>query len=297
MKSAEHAGEMLRKPPWLKIRLRTDEAYGEVRSAVGAGALHTVCEEARCPNLHECWSAGTATFMILGEICTRSCAFCAVTSGKPAPLDPDEPERVAEAVERLGLRFAVITSVDRDDLDDLGAGAFGATVEAIRRRNPNCEVEVLIPDFQGREEALRRIVESGPLVLGHNVEVVPRLYPEVRFNVKYENALRVLAALARLKKPRQLVKTAIMVGIGEEDGEVDDLIREVRGAGCDVIHIGQYLRPTRKHRRLFRYVHPDTFARWKESALSLGFTHVESGPLVRSSYRSERVLESVGGSP
>lgn len=282
----------VRKPPWLKIRLQTDEAYRDVRTAVGRGELHTVCEEAKCPNLHECWNAGTATFMILGDTCTRACAFCAVTSGKPKLPDPGEPERVAAAVARLGIRFAVVTSVDRDDLPDYGSAIFAATVEAIRRRNPQCEVEVLIPDFQGSEKALTRVIDAGPLVIGHNVEVVSRLYPEVRFNVKYENALDVLRTIARLRRSGQLVKTALMTGIGEEDHEVEELLRDVRDAGCDVINIGQYLRPTRNHRKVYRYVHPDQFARWKEFALSLGFVHVESGPLVRSSYHSERVLEA-----
>ncbi len=283
------------KPSWLKIRLRTDEAYRHVRKAVGGGDLHTVCEEAKCPNLHECWNAGTATFMILGDTCTRSCAFCAVKSGRPEPFDPGEPERVAEAVARLGIRFAVITSVDRDDLPDFGSSIFAQTVQAIRRRDPNCDVELLIPDFQGNVEALSRVIEAGPLVIGHNVEVVSRLYPEVRFNVEYENALDVLRKISRLRKPGQLVKTALMVGIGEEDGEVEGLLRDVHDAGCDVIHMGQYLRPTRNHRKVDRYVHPDQFGRWKEYALALGFVHVESGPLVRSSYRSERVLHRVPG--
>ncbi len=282
-----------RKPDWLKIRLQTNSAYREVRSAIGKGALNTVCEEARCPNLHECWSAGTATFMILGGICTRACAFCAVTSGRPAAIDPNEPERVADAVDQLGIKYCVITSVDRDDLHDLGVEAFAQTVEAVRRRKPACEVEVLIPDFQGREEAIQRIIDAGALVIGFNMEVVERLYPDVRFKHEYQSSLNVLRTAGRLKRDYQVVKTAAMVGIGEEDYEVDELIRDVRDTGCEAMAIGQYLMPTPKHRDVYRFVHPDQFARWKELGDSLGFKHFESGPLVRSSYRAERILEFV----
>lgn len=283
-----------RKPDWLKIRLSTNDAFREVRRAVSGGALHTVCEEARCPNQHECWSDGTATFIILGEICTRACGFCAVTSGKPLPLDEGEPERVAAAVERLGIRFAVITSVDRDDLPDLGAGAFAETVRAVKRRNPGCEVEVLIPDFDAREELIRQIVDSGPIVIGHNTEVVKRLYPSIRFRHTYERSLDVLRIAARLKKTGQAVKSGFMVGLGEEEHEVEELLGDLRAAGVDALTIGQYLKPTKKHHQVIRYIPPDTFARWKEKALDLGFLHVQSGPLVRSSYRAAEIVEKIG---
>jgi len=283
-----------RKPDWLKIRLSTNDTFREVRRAVFGSALHTVCEEARCPNQHECWSAGTASFIILGEICTRACGFCAVTSGKPLPLDEGEPERAASAVERLGLRFAVITSVDRDDLPDLGAGAFAETVRAVKRRNPGCEVEVLIPDFDAREDLIQRIVDSNPMVIGHNTEVVKRLYPEIRFRHTYERSLDVLRTAARLKRQGQAVKSGFMVGLGEEEHEVEELLGDLRGAGVEAVTIGQYLKPTKKHHEVVRYVPPETFARWKERALALGFLHVESGPLVRSSYRAAEIVEKIG---
>ncbi len=293
MKLEENSGPG-RKPDWLKIRLSTNDAFRKVRRAVSGGALHTVCEEARCPNQHECWSAGTATFIILGEICTRACGFCAVTSGKPLPPDEGEPERVALAVERLGLRFAVITSVDRDDLPDLGAGAFAETVRAVKRRNPGCEVEVLIPDFDAREELIQKIIDSNPMVIGHNTEVVKRLYPEIRFRHTYERSLDVLRIAARLKRPGQAVKSGFMVGLGEEEHEVEELLGDLRGAGARAVTIGQYLKPTKKHHEVVRYVPPETFVRWKERALDLGFLHVESGPLVRSSYRAAEIVEKIG---
>ncbi|RPJ42906.1 MAG: lipoyl synthase [Candidatus Latescibacterota bacterium] len=293
-RSGKSAATRVPRPPWLKIRLETGAAFREVRSTLRGGELHTVCEEARCPNQHECWGNGTATFLILGEICTRACGFCAVTSGRPAPLDPNEPDEVAEAVARLGLRFAVITAVDRDDLADLGAGAFARTVQRVRERNPDCEVEVLIPDFDGREDLLREVIEAGPIVVGHNTEVVPRLYPRIRFRHTFERTLGVLAAAARLKQPRQIVKSGLMVGIGEEDGEVEDLLRALRGAGVEAVTIGQYLQPTKKHHPVVRYVHPETFDAWRDFALRIGFLHVESGPLVRSSYRAERIVGAIG---
>ncbi|MFH1279796.1 MAG: lipoyl synthase [Candidatus Eisenbacteria bacterium] len=279
-----------RKPPWLKIRLGSSDEFRGVKTALREGKLFTVCEEAKCPNQHECWGAGTATFMILGGVCTRACGFCAVTSGKPLPLDPKEPDETAEAVARLGLKFAVITSVDRDDLPDLGAGAFAETVRRVRERNPECEVEVLIPDFDGREDLLRVVVDAEPLVIGHNMEVVGRLYPEVRFRHTYERSLGVLSAAARIKKTRQIVKSGFMVGLGEEDREVEELLRDLRSSGVRAVTIGQYLKPTAKHHDVFRYVHPETFARYREVAEGLGFLHVQSGPLVRSSYRAETIL-------
>ncbi|MFH1679841.1 MAG: lipoyl synthase [Candidatus Eisenbacteria bacterium] len=281
------------KPSWLKVRLRTNETFREVSAALAGGVLHTVCEEARCPNRHECWGNGTATFLILGETCTRACGFCAVASGRPKALDPEEAAGVAEAVWRLQLRFAVITSVDRDELPDLGAGAFAETVRRVRERNPDCEVEVLIPDFDGREDLLRITVEADPLVIGHNVEVVKRLYPKVRFRHTYERSLGVLRTAARIKKPHQTVKSGFMVGLGEEDLEVEELLRDLRGAGAEAVTIGQYLRPTKKHHPVVRFVPPETFARWKELAIGLGFLHAESGPLVRSSYHAEQIARKI----
>jgi lipoic acid synthetase len=278
------------RPPWLKVRLETNEAFRTVRSAVGGRALHTVCEEARCPNQHECWGGGTATFLILGEVCTRACGFCAVTSGRPLALDRAEPEAVAEAVAGLGLRFAVITSVDRDDLPDLGAAAFAKTVRCVRERNPSSEVEVLIPDFDGREELLRAVIDSGPLVIGHNTEVVPRLYPRIRFRHTYERTRGVLCTASRIKSTRQVVKSGLMVGLGEEDREVEDLLADLYEAGVEAVTIGQYLQPTKKHHPVVRYVPPETFEEWRNIATRIGFLHVESGPLVRSSYHAERII-------
>jgi lipoic acid synthetase len=282
-----------KRPSWLKVRFETNDAFREVSAAIGGDRLHTVCEEARCPNRHECWGSGTATFLILGGICTRACGFCAVTSGRPAALDPEEPSAVAEAVARLRLRFAVITSVDRDDLPDLGAGAFAETVRRVRERNLGCEVEVLVPDFDGREDLLRAVVEADPLVVGHNVEVVKRLYPKIRFRHAYERSLGVLRTAARIKSPRQIVKSGLMVGLGEEEGEVDELLGDLAGAGARAVTIGQYLQPTKKHHPVVRFIPPETFERWRNLAIDLGFVHAESGPLVRSSYRAERIVETL----
>ncbi|MBM3321419.1 MAG: lipoyl synthase [Candidatus Eisenbacteria bacterium] len=282
-----------KRPSWLKVRFETNDVFREVSAAVGGDRLHTVCEEARCPNRHECWGSGTATFLILGGICTRACGFCAVTSGRPDALDLEEPFAVAEAVARLRLRFAVITSVDRDDLPDLGAGAFAETLRRVREKNPGCEVEVLIPDFDGREDLLRAVVEADPLVVGHNVETVKRLYPKIRFRHAYERSLGVLRTASRIKSPRQIVKSGLMVGLGEEDGEVDELLGDLAEAGVRAVTIGQYLQPTKKHHPVIRFVPPETFERWKNLAIDLGFVHAESGPLVRSSYRAERIVETI----
>ena len=281
------------KPPWLKIRLGVKEPYGSVRGALKSRRLHTVCEEARCPNHQECWNAGTATFLILGDVCTRSCAFCAVTSGKPAPPDPEEPVRVAEASAEMGLRFVVVTSVDRDDLPDKGAAHFAETVRRIRERIDGAEVEVLIPDFDGREDLLRVVVDAEPLVIGHNTETVERLYPSVRFKHTYARSLGVLRSAARIKSPRQVVKSGLMVGLGERDEEVEKLLRDLRETGCEAVTIGQYLRPDRKHADVDRYVEPERFDAWREYARELGFLHVESGPLVRSSYRAAAIQEEL----
>jgi lipoic acid synthetase len=248
--------------------------------------LHTVCEEARCPNMGECWNAGTATFMILGDICTRSCGFCAVKTGRPLEgLDWDEPRRVAEAVEQMEIRHAVITSVNRDERKDGGAPIFAETIREIRKRIPLCRIEVLIPDFKGNEEALDIVLKARPDVLNHNIETVPRLYKTVRPQANYQQSLEVLE---RSKKKGFLTKTGMMLGIGEQTEEVLHCMRDIRTVDCDILTLGQYLQPTKEHLPIDRYVHPSEFSMLKEAGMSLGFKHVESGPLVRSSYHAEK---------
>lgn len=279
------------RPAWLKIQLRTDEKFRELRSMVGELRLNTVCEEARCPNIYECWNAGTATFMILGDTCTRSCGFCNVHSGRPSPgVDADEPRHVAEAVARLGLRHAVITSVDRDDLPDGGAEHFRQVVEAIKTALPVCAVEVLTPDFKNKPGALDVVLAARPEVFAHNVETVPRLYTTARRGSSYRGSLDLLAEAARRRDaglPLR-VKSSIMVGLGERDEEVLEVFADLGSAGVDVVTVGQYLQPTPKHLPVDRFVTPEGFAAFREAGMALGFLHVESGPLVRSSYHAER---------
>jgi lipoic acid synthetase len=247
--------------------------------------LHTVCEEARCPNLGECWGRGTATFMILGDVCTRACGFCAVRTGLPArPPDADEPRRVAHAVERMGLRHAVVTSVNRDDQEDGGASIFAATIRELRARVPGCAVEVLIPDFKGRWDALQLVLDARPDVLNHNVETVPRLYRKARAGASFARSLKLLQ---RSRSAGLLTKSGIMVGLGEERAEVEDTIRAIRSAGTEILTVGQYLRPSPRHLPVVRYYAPAEFEEMRRLALGLGFAHVESGPLVRSSYHAE----------
>ena len=281
-----------RRPEWLRVRIRTDESFVKLRSMVGELRLNTVCQEARCPNIWECWNAGTATFMILGETCTRTCGFCNVHSGRPKPgVDPEEPAHVAEAVERLRLSHVVITSVDRDDLEDGGAAHFARVIEAIRARVPACGIEVLTPDFKRKEGALDRVLDARPAVFAHNVETVPRLYKPVRPGSEYAGSLGLLRAAAERRDregSKLRVKSSIIVGLGERDDEVDDVLRDLRGAGVDVVTLGQYLQPTPTHLPVARWVHPDAFAGFRERGLAMGFLHVESGPLVRSSYHAER---------
>jgi len=281
-----------RRPEWLRVRIRTDESFVKLRAMVGELRLNTVCQEARCPNIWECWNAGTATFMILGETCTRYCGFCNVHSGKPSPgVDPLEPAHVAEAVERLALQHAVITSVDRDDLPDGGALHFARVIEAIRARVPSCGIEVLTPDFKRKTGALDTVLDARPAVFAHNVETVPRLYKPVRPGSDYAGSLGLLRAAAsrRDREGSELrVKSSIIVGLGEEDHEVDGVMRDLRDAGVDVVTLGQYLQPTQAHLPVARWVHPDVFAGFRERGLAMGFLHVESGPLVRSSYHAER---------
>lgn len=286
------------RPEWLRIRLSTPPRYHEVRKLVEKLELHTVCEEAKCPNIYECWGQhGTATFMILGDVCTRRCGFCAVTSGRPPKgPDPKEPANVAEAVRVMGLQHAVITSVDRDDLPDGGARHWAAVIRAVHDESPATAVEVLTPDFRGVPDALDIVLAAKPEIFSHNVETVPRIYRKARPGSRFDRTVGLLAdAAARRDRGEYAgrVKTGIMVGIGEAPEEVFELMREVRAAGVEIFTIGQYLQPTPKHLPVDRFVHPDEFAEYKRFAHELGFAHCESGPLVRSSYHAH---EHVGGS-
>jgi len=273
------------RPAWIKARAPMGERYEALQGLMRSLSLHTVCEEARCPNIGECWTRGTATFMILGDVCTRACGFCAVKTGLPRlPPDPAEPARVADAVARMGLRHAVITSVNRDDQRDGGASAFAACIQAIRRRIPGCAVEVLIPDFKGNWDALGVVLAARPDVLNHNTETVPRLYRQVRPGARFARSLELLR---RSREAGLVTKSGVMVGLGEEWPEIEDTVRAIRGSGTDVLTVGQYLRPSRDHLPLQRYYTPDEFARIKAFALGLGYGHVESGPLVRSSYHAD----------
>ena len=277
-----------RRPEWLKAKIPGGENYARLKNLIDTQRLHTVCEEARCPNMGECWNAGTATFMILGDICTRSCGFCAVKTGRPdGVLDWDEPRRVAEAVRLMGIRHAVITSVNRDERKDGGAPIFAGTIREIRRLVTGCRVEVLIPDFKGSEEALAIVLDAQPDILNHNLETVPRLYKLVRPQANYRQSLEVLA---RSKRRGFLTKTGLMVGIGEKPEEVLEVLKDVRATDCDILTIGQYLQPTKEHLPIDRYVHPDEFRMYKEVGREMGFKHVESGPLVRSSYHAEQAV-------
>lgn len=277
----------LRRPEWLKVSLPRGEHYTHIKALVEGHKLHTVCEEARCPNVGDCWGAGTATFMILGDVCTRSCGFCAVKTGRPAALDLDEPRRLASAIKTLGLAHAVITSVNRDELPDGGAGVFAACITEVRRESPGCRIEVLIPDFRGVWSALQQILDAAPDILNHNTETVPRLYGTVRPQGKYE---RTLELLQRAKEQGAFTKSGIMIGIGERDEEILEVLRDLRRVGCDVLTIGQYLQPTKAHLPVDRFVPPETFAALRERALEMGFRYCESGPLVRSSYHAERQI-------
>ena len=279
------------KPEWLKVRAPGSENYLRLKGVMRELRLNTVCEDAHCPNIGECWHHGTATFMILGDICTRACSYCAVAHGKPNELDRAEPSRVAEAIERMGLQYAVITSVDRDDLADGGASIFAETIRQTRARVPGCRVEVLIPDFQGMESSLRDVLDAGPDVLNHNIETVPRLYRMARSGGKYPRSLELLDR-SRLYKPAIATKTGIMVGLGEEHDEILRVFDDLRRVGVSILTIGQYLRPSMKHAPMARYYHPDEFASLKREALARGFVHVESGPLVRSSYHAHEQADA-----
>ena len=284
------------RPDWLKVRIRANEGFDRVNDLIKDLSLHTVCQEARCPNIFECWSEGTATFMILGDICTRHCGFCAVGKGKPANLDPDEPRHVGEAVRQLGVKHAVVTSVNRDELPDGGALHFAQTIYWIRRLNPGTRVEVLIPDFCGDEEALNVVLGARPDVLNHNTETVARLYKRVRPDAKYEQSLELLRR-AHSRKPEHplLTKSGLMVGLGEEVGELIDTFRDIAETGCDILTVGQYLAPTARHIPIEKYYSPDEFAHLKSEALAMGFRYVEAGPLVRSSYHAGRHTQGAAG--
>jgi lipoic acid synthetase len=279
------------KPPWLKVRAPGSPNYLRLKSVMRDLGLHTVCEEARCPNIGECWHHGTATFMILGDVCTRACTYCAVAHGRPSEVDRAEPERVANAIDALGLSYVVITSVDRDDLDDGGASIFAETIRQTRSRLPECRIEVLIPDFQGNDDALRAVLDAAPDVLNHNTETVPRLYRMVRSGGRYARTLELLDRSHRYA-PNIPTKTGVMVGLGEEFDELVSTFKDLRDAGCRILTIGQYLRPTESHAPMVRYYHPDEFADLKRIALDLGFVHVESGPLVRSSYHAHETADA-----
>lgn len=287
----------LRRPDWLKVRLRTSENFHEVGELISDHSLHTVCQEARCPNIYECWNQRTATFMILGDVCTRHCGFCSVKKGKPGAPDPDEPEHAAAAAEKMGLYYAVVTSVDRDDLPDEGASHFAATIEAIRSRLPRCKVEVLIPDFNGKNELLNIVLNARPDVVGHNIETVEGLYRRVRPVANYAQSLRVLEESSRYRDeraPGMRTKSGIMVGLGETTDQLVATIKDVAGAGCDIITIGQYLSPKRNSLQVEKFYAPEEFGFLREKAREFGIKHVESAPLVRSSYHANDQFENTG---
>ncbi len=275
------------KPEWLKVRFPAGERYQQLKQLMRGGHLNTVCEDARCPNIGECWNAGTATFMILGDVCTRSCGFCAVATGRPDAIDPLEPYRLAQAVRQLGLQYVVITSVNRDELELGGAEVFAACIKTIRRNNARVRVEVLIPDFKGSGAALQVVVDARPYVLNHNVETVPRLYRQVRPQAIYERSLEVLRR-AKESAPDMLTKSGMMVGLGETPDELLAVMRDLRAQGCDIVTIGQYLRPSAQHLPIDRYYDPSEYEQFRAYGRELGFLHVEAGPLVRSSYHADR---------
>ncbi len=279
-----------RLPGWFKVRIETGPHYRRMQSLVRDKRLHTICEEARCPNKWECWNNRTATFLLLGDVCTRRCQYCSVATGRPGKVDWEEPERVAEAVRALDLRHAVLTSVNRDELDDGGASVFAATVQAVRRLQPACTVEVLVPDFQGNPAAVEAVLAATPEIFAHNIETVPRLFPAVRPQGSYARSLQVL----RWAKERGArTKSGFMIGMGETNEELRLVLSDLRAAGCEIVSIGQYLQPTRAHRVVHRYYKPEEFEDLKQYGMALGFRHVESGPLVRSSYHAEQQTHRV----
>ena len=286
--SQDETVQKQKKPSWLRVKLPIGENYRHVRGLVDTHKLHTICESGNCPNMGECWGEGTATFMILGNICTRSCGFCSVATGRPLAADPFEPARVARSVELMGVKHCVITSVDRDDLADGGANIWASTIRAVRRRSPSTKLETLIPDFKGEWGNLAIVLAAGPEVLSHNLETVRRLTRKVRVQARYDRSLEVLM---RAKRAGLRTKSGIMLGLGETDGEVLETLDDLRSVECDVVTLGQYLQPTRAHLPVVEFVHPDRFARFREEGLARGFRFVESGPLVRSSYHAWKHAE------
>lgn len=274
-----------KKPDWLRVKLPIGESYRHVRNLVDTHKLHTICESGNCPNMGECWGAGTATFMILGNTCTRSCGFCAVATGKPKAVDWNEPQRVAEAIHLMKVKHAVITSVDRDELKDGGSIIWYNTIKAVKALNAGTTIETLIPDFKGEKENIQRIIDAAPNVVSHNIETVERLSKQVRIQAKYWRSMEVIKTL---KLGGMRTKSGIMLGLGEKQDEVIQALKDLQAAGCDVVTIGQYLQPTKKHLLVHRFVHPDEFAEYREIGYQLGLDYVESGPLVRSSYHSEK---------
>ncbi len=290
-----HRSEALpeRKPGWLKVRAPGGPNYLRLKSMMRELDLHTVCEEAHCPNVGECWEHGTATFMILGDVCTRNCAYCAVAHGRPQKFDPAEPARVADAAERMRLQHLVITSVDRDDLPDFGAGAFAETIRLVHERVRGCSVEVLVPDFQGNEDSIRAVLAARPEIYNHNTETVPRLYKRARPGGRYERVLQIFR-FAKSVAPEIPTKTGIILGMGETMEEVLETMRDLRTVDVDILTLGQYLRPSADHIALDRYVTPDEFRMFREAGMAMGFKHVESGPLVRSSYHAWEQVQAAG---
>lgn len=292
--AANNTETRVKKPNWLRVKLPTGEGYRNVRNLVDTHKLHTICESGNCPNMGECWGEGTATFMILGNICTRSCGFCAVATGRPEPVDWDEPQRVAEAIHLMSVKHAVLTSVDRDELKDGGSIIWANTIKAVRALNPETTLETLIPDFKGEWDNLQRIIDVAPEVVSHNMETVESMTRKVRIQAKYHRSLEVLR---RLKDAGMRTKSGLMLGIGETQDEVLATMRNLADNGLDVLTLGQYLQPTPKHLPVIRFVHPDEFAFYREEGYKMGFDYVESGPLVRSSYHSERhVIKGEGRS-
>ncbi len=277
-----------RKPKWLKVKLPTGEAYKKVRGITKSRSLHTICESGNCPNMGECWGAGTATFMILGNICTRSCGFCNVKTGRPLPVDLLEPEKVAQSIKLMGIKHAVITSVDRDELKDGGSSIWAETIKAIRKINPNTTMETLIPDFKGKKEDIQRIIDVAPEVVSHNLETVRRLTKKVRIQAKYDRSLQTLQIL---NQGGMRTKSGIMLGLGETEDEILETMQDLRSVGVSILTMGQYLQPSTKHLPVVEFIHPDKFKFLKEKAFDFDFTYVESGPLVRSSYHAERHIQ------
>ncbi len=287
VKESAIAVEKTKKPDWLKVKLPIGEEYRKVRNLVSENKLHTICESGNCPNMGECWGAGTATFMILGNVCTRSCGFCAVATGRPSAVDKDEPMRVANSVRLMKVKHCVVTSVDRDDLKDGGSIIWVETIRTIRELSPGTTLETLIPDFAGKWENLQRVIDEKPEVISHNLETVRRLTKQVRVQAKYDRSLEVLK---RIKESGVRTKSGVMLGLGETDEEVLETMDDLIKSGVDILTLGQYLQPTKQHLLVAEFVHPDRFARYKEIAIAKGFKYVESGPLVRSSYHAEKHL-------